>query len=339
MQLSEFDFPFDPALIASQPVDPRDQARLLVLPRAPGDTTHRRVADLPSLLQPGDLLVLNDTKVLPARLVGKRATSGGRVELLLVKELGTGIWEVLIKGTVNPGQVVELRDAERLTVLERSAKRTTVQFTGKRPVQDLLHKIGEVPLPPYIKREPSDSDRAWYQTVFAREEGAIAAPTAGLHFTQRLLDALRERGVAINTITLHVGPGTFLPVKTERIHDHQLAPEQVEVPENTVRAVAETKWRGGRVVAVGTTVVRSLEAASDAQGVLTAGRGVTDLFIMPGYRFRVIDGLMTNFHLPRTTLLMLVAALTGVERLRGAYQVAVTERYRFYSYGDAMIIL
>ncbi len=339
MRLSEFDFPFDSALIAERPAEPRDHARLLSLPRKDGPCAHHRILDLPDLLNDGDLLVINDTKVLPARLSGRKHPSRGRVELLLVRDLGDGLWEAFVKGRLQPGQVVDITGGERMSVVERTATRTTVRFAHPASVTELVRSAGQMPLPPYIKREPCESDREWYQTVFAKAEGAIAAPTAGLHFTAGLLRAIEARGVRIAAITLHVGPGTFLPVTADRVDDHRLEPEQVELSAETARAINETRRRAGRVIAVGTTVVRTLEAAAGGDGTVEPVSGRTDLFIIPGYRFRVVDGMMTNFHLPRTTLLMLVSAFVGVERLREAYEVAVRERYRFYSYGDAMIIL
>lgn len=339
MRLSAFDFPFDATLIADRPTDPRDHARLLCLPRKEGPCTHHRIFDLPDLLRDGDLLVVNDTRVIPARLSGRKIPSGGRIELLLVRDLGEGLWEALIRGRLQPGQVVEITGGERLSVIERSATRTTVRFAHPSSVAALVRAAGEMPLPPYIKREPCESDREWYQTVFAKAEGAVAAPTAGLHFTPELLGAIEARGVRIATITLHVGPGTFRPVTAERIREHRLEPEQVELSVAAARAVEEARGRAGRVIAVGTTVVRTLEAAAGRDGRVMPMSGGTDLFILPGHEFRVVDGMMTNFHLPRTTLLMLVSAFVGVERLREAYEVAVREKYRFYSYGDAMIIL
>ncbi len=339
MLLSDFDFPFDPSLIADHPVDPRDHARLLVLPRAGGPCSHRRVADLPALLNPGDLVVVNDTRVVAARLIGRKRPSGGRVELLMVKDLGEDTWEVLLKGDVRPGHVITLDSRSEATVLERSPVRTTLRMTGPRPVPELMETIGLMPLPPYIKRQPCESDRRWYQTIFASKKGAIAAPTAGLHLTDGLLDAFRTRGIRVATVTLHVGPGTFLPVKTDRVREHRMGAEWFEVSPEAAEAVRRAKADGARVVAVGTTVVRSLEATSDQDTVVRSRKGETDMFIMPGYQFRVVDGLMTNFHLPRTTLLMLVSAFTGLERLRGVYHEAVQARYRFYSYGDAMLIL
>ncbi len=338
MLLSEFDFPFDSSLIASKPVEPRDQARLLVVDRGAGRFFHRRVLDLPSLLKPGDLVVVNDTKVMAARLNGRKQPGGRQVDVLFVKDLGGGIWEVLVKGRFQPGDAIELTSQTRAVIVERGESRTTVRVESPRPFQEVMREIGRMPLPPYIKREPTAEDRTWYQTLFARQEGAVAAPTAGLHFTDRLLASLREHGVMLATVTLHVGPATFKPVTVERIEDHSMGAEWIEVSVETAELLRRTKAAGGRVVAVGTTVVRALESTADPNGTVRPFRGETELFIVPGYRFRAVDILMTNFHLPRTTLLMLVSAFAGVERMRAAYQEAINERYRLYSYGDAMLI-
>lgn len=339
MVLTEFDFPFDPTLIADRPVEPRDEARLLVVPRTAGPHSHRRVMDLPALLNFGDLLVVNDTKVLAVRLVGCKRPTGGRLGLVFVRELGKGLWEVLCKGNAKRGQVIEFGKEATATVVERTADRTTVKLESSLPSREIFEKLGQMPLPPYIKRAPRPEDRHWYQTVFAREAGAIAAPTAGLHFTERLVTALRQRGIELATVTLHVGPPTFRPVRTERIEEHLMGGEQIEVRTEAIAAIAQAKQRGGRIVAVGTTVVRALESAAQPDGAMSPMCGETRLYITPGYGFKVVDALLTNFHLPRTTLLMLVSAFAGVESLRKAYQEAVKERYRFYSYGDAMLII
>ena len=339
MLLSDLDFPFDPALVADRPMEPRDQARLLVVPQHGGECSHRRVADLPDLLTPGDLLVVNDTKVMAARLSGRRRPGGGRVELVLLREVEAGIWEVLLKGAGRPGQVIELGRGATATILEGTPSHTVVRLASPCPVRELLDELGKMPLPPYIKRSPTDADRIWYQSVFARVEGAVAAPTASLHFTAALLKNLEVTGVQVMPVTLHVGPGTFRPIRTPNVEDHVLAAEWKEVPAGTAETVRRTKARGGRVVAVGTTVVRALESSVDLAGAVRAKSGETDLFILPGYRFRAVDALMTNFHHPRMTLLLLVSAFGGLERLRGAYREAVAARYRLYSYGDAMLIL
>ena len=338
MLLSEFDFPFDPALVADHPVLPRDQARLLVMERTSGARLHRRVADLPSLLQPGDLVVVNNTKVMPARVPAQVRSTGKWLDLLFVQDLGQGEWEVLIKGRFKPGAMVDFSGGGRGEIGERSQARTTLKVTGVTSVYDLMHAAGTMPLPPYIKREPSTDDQQWYQTMFAREEGAIAAPTAGLHFTRELVEALTAKGIELAQVTLHVGPGTFRSVKSDSIEDHRMLAEQVDVSEAAVEQIRRVRARGNRVVAVGTTVVRALETAARGGQGIQPFQGPAELFITPGFEFQVIDGLVTNFHLPRTTLLMLVSALVGVESLRAAYAEAVAQRYRFYSYGDAMLI-
>jgi len=339
MLLSEFDFPFDPSLIADHPVEPRDQARLLVVPKSGGACVHHRVTDLPDFLNANDLLIVNDTKVLPARLNGRRQPGGGHIELVLVRPAGSGQtdrWEVLCKRT-KPGQVIELDGGVTATVVEQGAGGIIMKFSS--PVPALMEKFGRMPLPPYIKREPTEQDQLWYQTMFAREAGAIAAPTAGLHFTERLLAALKDKGVRMATVTLHVGPATFRPVTAERIDEHRMSTEWAELSSQAASAINETRKAGGRVVAVGTTVVRTLEAANSADGTVKPMQGEVGLFITPGYRFKVVDVLMTNFHLPKTTLLMLVSAFAGLEPLRAAYAEAVREKYRFYTYGDAMLIM
>lgn len=338
MLLSEFDFPFDPLLIASEPVIPKDRARLLVMDRSRGGLLHRTVADLPDLLRPGDLLVVNDTRVRPARVAGRKLPSGAAVELLFVRARSDRSWEVLAKGNLKAGQIIEVSPSDRVVVESRDSNTTVVRIESARAVGDFFERFGRMPLPPYIKRSPVEQDREWYQTVFARDEGAVAAPTAGLHFTPDLLDRLKQRGIGLAQITLHVGVGTFKPVTVERIEDHRMGAEWLDVGDKAVEAILATREAGGRAVAVGTTVVRALEAASAPQGELRPYRGETGLFIRPGHAFRAVDGLLTNFHLPKTTLLMLVSAFAGTVNLRRAYEEAVRERYRFFSYGDAMLI-
>ncbi len=338
MLLTEFDFPFDPTLVADHPVLPRDKARLLVMERTSGARSHRRVADLPSLLQPGDLVVVNNTKVMPARVPAQVRSTGKWLDLLFVQDLGQGEWEVLIKGRFKPGAMVDFPGRGTGEIVERSQARTTLKVTGVTSVYDLMHAAGTMPLPPYIKREPSQQDQQWYQTMFARQEGAIAAPTAGLHFTRELVEALTAKGIELAQVTLHVGPGTFRSVKSDSIEDHRMLAEQVDVSEAAVEQIRRVRARGNRVVAVGTTVVRALETAARGGQGIQPFQGPAELFITPGFDFQVISGLVTNFHLPRTTLLMLVSAFVGVESLRAAYAEAVAQRYRFYSYGDAMLI-
>jgi S-adenosylmethionine:tRNA ribosyltransferase-isomerase len=340
MQLSEFDFPFDSSLIAAHPSLPRDHARLLVLQLLDRSLAHRRVDELPDLLQAGDLLVVNNTKVLAARVAGRKRPSGAEVEILFVKDLGDAIWEVLIKGTFRPGQMIEMDAGVSAVVIERTPTRTTVRIESPIPLSEWLRQYGRMPLPPYLKRAPTDQDREWYQTLFAQHEGAIAAPTAGLHFTPELVTRLQQRRIGLTTVTLHVGVGTFKPVTVDQIEDHRMGAEWLEVGTEAVRAIEQVQATGGRIVAVGTTVVRALEtAARAAEGQIRPYRGETDMFMTPGFSFKVVDALLTNFHLPRTTLLMLVSAFAGTAFLRQAYAEAVRERYRFYSYGDAMLVL
>jgi len=339
MHLSAFDFPFDPSLIAVEPVVPRDQAKLLTLNRETQQLSHRHVADLPSLLKQGDLLVVNDTKVLAARVPGVKKASGKPVEVLFVRERNEGRWEIMVKGTFRVGQVIEFGDQARATIVKRDATGTEVDVECPMSIDTFLAERGSMPLPPYIKRAPLQEDHQWYQTMFAKHGGAIAAPTAGLHFTEELFGRLNDSGIKVATVTLHVGPGTFKPVTTEQIEDHEMGGERFMISEETVKAIQETKQAGGRVVAVGTTVVRTLETVMKEQGELVSMSGESRLFITPGFQFKIVDVLMTNFHLPRTTLLMLVSAFAGIEPIRNAYEEAVKERYRFYSYGDAMLIL
>ena len=338
MRLTDFDFPFDPSLIATHPTCPRDHARLLLMDRASGTLSHHRIANLPDLLDAGDLIVANDTKVLAARVGGRVADTGRALDILFVRDVGQGLWEVLLKGRLRAGQVIRVQDGVRLIVVERGPNRTTVRMEGAGNMEDLMRRFGMMPLPPYIKRPPVAEDREWYQTLFARAEGAIAAPTAGLHFTEGLLADLRRQGIGFTTVTLHVGPGTFRPVASDRIKDHRMEAEVVDVSEQAAKMIQDTKAQGGRIVAIGTTVTRALESAAGATGQVQPFRGPTPLFISPGFVFHAVDVLLTNFHLPRTTLLMLVSAFTGIDRLRKAYGEAVAARYRFYSYGDAMLI-
>lgn len=339
MQLSEFDFPFDPSLIATHPVLPRDEARLLVLHTKDQSLVHRSIKNLPDLARPGDLLVVNNTKVRAARVTGWKRPSAASIEMLFVKELSDRTWEIFAKGKLNPGQVIDVSPDASVVVSVCEAGRTTVRIETTLTVEKFFLRHGRMPLPPYIKRPPTEEDREWYQTVFAKDEGAIAAPTAGLHFTLDLLQQLEHRGVGLASVTLHVGPGTFQQVSVGQIEDHRMGSEWIDVGSETVRAIEQTRAKGGRVIAVGTTVVRALETAAQAQGQIRPYQGETTLFITPGFPFKVVDSLLTNFHLPRTTLLMLVSALGGRSLLRQAYEEAVRARYRFYSYGDAMLVI
>jgi S-adenosylmethionine:tRNA ribosyltransferase-isomerase len=341
MHLAEFDFDLPRELIADRPAEPRDRARLLVLP-AEGAVADRGIADLPRLLRPGDLLVFNDTKVIPARLVGRRGLA--TVEITLARDLGGGAWRVYAKGArrLHPGDRIEFAADLAAEIIEKSPEgEVTLRFDVEGAAfRDALARYGAMPLPPYIKRPRGGDaqDRADYQTIFAREEGAVAAPTAGLHFTPALLDALAARGIEWATVTLHVGPGTFLPVKTDDPRQHRMHAEWGVVNVEAARRINAARARGGRIVAVGTTSLRLLESAAAESGKIRGFSGETRLFILPGYRFRAIDLLLTNFHLPRSTLLMLVAALAGLDRIKAAYEHAVAARYRFFSYGDACLI-
>jgi len=354
MRLSDFDYELPPACIAQEPAPERDHARLLVHERETDRTRHRRVCDLAEFLRPGDLLVLNDTRVLRSRLFARRA-SGGRVEFLLLEPAPDSdrAWTALVHPArrLQVGERLELEGAP-ITMLLRARGRNpdgsaamewSVELEESPGVAVdaalVMERAGHVPLPPYVERPADALDGARYQTVYAASPGAVAAPTAGLHFTPELLTRLEGLGVRRATLTLHVGPGTFQPVKNERVEEHRLRAERYELSPATVDAVQTTRARGGRVVAVGTTVVRTLESCVDAGGELVPGRGSTDLFLRPGARFRVVDALLTNFHLPRSTLLMLVCAFAGRERVLRLYHEAIELGYRFYSYGDAMLLL
>jgi len=334
-----FDYDLPDELIAQTPAARRDAARLLVVHRRTGEFTHRTVADLPELLSPGDLLVLNDTKVLPARLIGTREATGGRWGGLFLREPEPGVWELMAKtrGYVRRGEAVAVMPGPlKLILVGRTPdKHWLVRPEPPGPVEDVLAKHGRVPLPPYIRKGVAKSgDDERYQTVYAAAPGSVAAPTAGLHFTPELLAAVEAKGIGTARVTLHVGLGTFAPIKTADPTKHAIHSEWCEVPATTADRVTETKRRGGRVIAVGTTTTRTLETAGGQPF-----RGESSLFIHPPFDFRVIGGLMTNFHLPRTTLLLLVQAFAGSDLLKRAYQEAIRGRYRFYSYGDAMLIL
>lgn len=337
LTLSDFDFELPEAQIAAHPLAGRDQSRLAVLGRESGTIDHRHFHELPTLLQPGDLLVLNDTRVFPARIFGHKQRSGGKVELLLLAGDG-GSWRALARGRLKVGDRLEFADDLSGQITELHGDGQVQCDFAERDVMGWLQQHGEMPLPPYIKRPRTAADKDRYQTVFGCHTGSVAAPTSGLHFTDDLLARLKTAGIYQTFVTLHVGPGTFLPVRTERIDDHIMHPEQYHIPADTVAAIAAAKARDGRIIACGTTVTRALESAVDTDGTIATGAGSSRLFITPGYRFGVVDGLITNFHLPRSTLLMLVSAMTGRERLLAAYKEAVTDGYRFFSYGDAMLI-
>ena len=347
MHLSDFDYDLPPELIAQEPVPERGRSRLLQFDRRTGQSTHHTVADLPSLLAPGDLLVVNDTRVYPARLLGHRVPSGGEVECLLLSRLDDERWEAL----VHPGQ--KLKESTRavfkgagyrleLQVLARRFQgRRTVRLTATgADVKTVIDAIGHVPLPPYIKRADHSGDRERYQTVYARERGSVAAPTAGLHFTADLFDALDAGGVTRTAVTLHVGYGTFQPIRSERVEEHTVGAEPFEITPTAAQDINTALDEGRRIVAVGTTSTRVLETAiRQGDGRIAAGSGLADLYIYPGFDFRAVGALMTNFHLPRSSLLVLVCALAGREPILAAYADAIADRYRFYSYGDAMLIV
>jgi S-adenosylmethionine:tRNA ribosyltransferase-isomerase len=336
MQRSDFHYDLPPELIAQSPLAERRASRLLVLDGGTGQFEDRLFADLPSVLRAGDLLVFNDTRVLPARVLGRKAT-GGRVELLLERLLGPRTALVHLRASHKPqqGSHVDLPGGARARVGARAGELTEIELD--REVVPFLEAHGETPLPPYIARSPNATDRERYQTVFARSPGAVAAPTAGLHFDTAMLDTLAARGVERAFLTLHVGAGTFAPVRTQRVEDHELHAEWLDVPAATCAAVERCRERGGRVVAVGTTSVRALETAARG-GKLAPFSGDSRLYIYPGFEFRVVDAMVTNFHLPESSLLMLVAAFAGRERTLAAYRHAVVQRYRFFSYGDAMFV-
>ena len=339
MKRTDFSFDLPEELIAQTPLQRRDGSRLLHLDKHTGAVEHGHFYDLPRYLKPGDCLVLNDSRVLPARLIGSRA-SGGSVELVLLRDLGDGKWECLSRPgrKTKPGTELLFGEGElRATVLEvAEGGNRIVQFHYEGIFLEVLERLGKMPLPPYIREELQDAER--YQTVYSRELGSAAAPTAGLHFTKELLAQIEAMGVNIAYGTLHVGLGTFRPVKEEEIEDHPMHAEYCIVPERTARLVTDTKKAGGRIVSVGTTSCRTLESFAREDGTLEPCSGWTDIFIYPGYRFKCVDALVTNFHLPESTLIMLVSALAGREHVLNAYRIAVEERYRFFSFGDAMFI-
>ncbi|MCG2579493.1 MAG: tRNA preQ1(34) S-adenosylmethionine ribosyltransferase-isomerase QueA [Marinobacter sp.] len=338
MNVSDFHFDLPDELIARYPLKERTASRLLSLNGLSGDIDHLQFTHLPDLLQPGDLLVFNDTRVIPARLFGRKET-GGQVEVLVERVLGEHeiLAHVRASKALKPGQKVLLEDGTALRMMGRDDALFHLFCDSDEAVLDVLERIGHMPLPPYVDRPDESSDRERYQTVYAREAGAVAAPTAGLHFDESMLERLKAQGVDVAWVTLHVGAGTFQPVRVDRIEDHVMHSEVAHVPDQTVDAVNRARARGGRVVAVGTTSVRSLESATRG-GVLRSFRGETDIFIHPGYRFQAVDAMVTNFHLPESTLIMLVSAFAGYNNVMAAYAEAVREKYRFFSYGDAMFI-
>jgi S-adenosylmethionine:tRNA ribosyltransferase-isomerase len=344
MHISEFDYQLPKELIAQKPLERRDASRMLVLDRRKRAWTDSQFALLPGYLCPNDILVVNNTRVFPARLVGQRDPSGGRVEILLVRELEPFVWEALVRpaNRLKEGNHVRFGNSElQCTVIRADGETLRVlRFEFEGQFEYLLDRLGEAPLPPYIKRHdgPSPEDRERYQTVYAHSQGAIAAPTAGLHFSHGLIEEIRARGIEIVEITLHVGYGTFEPVRAPQVKDHRVSPERFEISSAAATAINSCRRAGGRVIAVGTTTTRTLESAN-ATGRLEAGAGTAELTIIPGFRFRVTDALLTNFHLPRSSLLLLVCAFADRELVLQAYQHAVESHYRFYSYGDCMLII
>ncbi|MGE4354008.1 MAG: tRNA preQ1(34) S-adenosylmethionine ribosyltransferase-isomerase QueA [Oscillospiraceae bacterium] len=340
MNKSDFNFYLPEELIAQTPIPRRDGSRLLHLDKNTGEVEHRHFYDLPEYLRPGDCLVLNDSRVLPARLIGTRKT-GGHIEVVLLRDLGDDCWECLTRPgrKSRPGTELVFGNGELTAEVQAVAEggKRIIKFYYEGIFLETLERLGKMPLPPYIKVELEDQER--YQTVYSRELGSAAAPTAGLHFTKELLKKIEDMGVNVCYITLHVGLGTFRPVKTEKIEDHEMHSEFCIVPERTSKIVTETKKNGGRIICVGTTSCRTVESFANDDGTLDATSGWTDIFIYPGYRFKCLDALITNFHLPESTLIMLVSALAGRENILRAYDIAVHERYRFFSFGDSMLIL
>lgn len=340
MNVKDFDFELPEELIAQDPLEKRDNSRLMVLDKDTGAVSHKVFYEITEELQPGDCLVINDTKVIPARLFGEKEDTHAQIEVLLLKRTEKDVWETLVKPgkKAKPGTVIVFGDGklrgEVVDIVDEGNR--LIRFSYQGIFEEVLDELGQMPLPPYITHQLKDKNR--YQTVYAKYEGSAAAPTAGLHFTEELLEQLQQKGVKIARVTLHVGLGTFRPVKVENVLEHHMHSEFWQVSEETAAMVNETKAAGGRVIAVGTTSCRTIESASTEDGVLHAGSGWTEIFIYPGYRFKVLDGLITNFHLPQSTLIMLVSALAGREHVLDAYKTAVEERYRFFSFGDAMFI-
>jgi S-adenosylmethionine:tRNA ribosyltransferase-isomerase len=342
MQLNEFDFDLPQKLIAQQPLAERSSSRLLLLNRVTAQISHRQFASLPELLREGDLLVRNETRVLPARLLGRKQ-SGGQIEVLLVRQLDVeqNVWRCMTRAS-KPMRVGSLLDFPEGLIGEVIAEvgdgHRLLRFSCTGNFSAVLERVGHMPLPPYIRRDDQPLDKSRYQTVFANNPGAVAAPTAGLHFSAETFASLSERNIEVCGITLHVGPGTFLPVRTDNLLEHRMHAEVYEIPEATAILINTARAEGRRIVGLGTTVTRTLEHAVDGQGRLQAGAGETDLFIMPGFKFRMVDALITNFHLPKSTLLVLVSAFAGRDFVLRAYQEAVDHGYRFFSYGDCMLI-
>lgn len=339
MLLSEFDYHLPEELIAQKPCEPRDHSRLMVVDRAANHISHRHFYDLKEYLKAGDALIFNDTKVIPARLIGAKAETGGKVEVFLLSRKTGDTWEALVKPgkKARVGSVIRFGDELACEVTGNTDfGGRTVAFRYQGVFEEILDRLGQTPLPPYIKEELADKDR--YQTVYARERGSAAAPTAGLHFTREMLDDLKTMGVRLGFVTLHVGLGTFRPVNVDTVEDHVMHREYYRVPEETAEMISAAKARGGRIVAVGTTAIRTLESASVTKGVIEAKSGWTEIFIYPGYEFKIVDAIITNFHLPKSTLLMLVSAFSGRDLIFRAYGEAIEKKYHFFSFGDAMLL-
>ena len=340
MKTADFDYELPQELIAQDPLEQRDSSRLLILDKKTGERTHRIFHDIIDYLHEGDCLVINNTKVIPARLIGEREGTGGKVEVLLLKRMTDNVWETLVKPgkKARPGMRLSfgggLLHAEVQEVVDEGNRLIRFEYEGI--FEEILDQLGQMPLPPYITHQLKDKNR--YQTVYAKYEGSAAAPTAGLHFTEELLQQIQEKGVKIARVTLHVGLGTFRPVKVDDVTQHHMHTEFYHVSQEAADIINETKRQGGRVICVGTTSCRTIESAADGHGVVQATEGDTDIFIYPGYQFKVLDCLITNFHLPESTLLMLVSALAGKENIMAAYKEAVEMKYRFFSFGDAMFI-
>ena len=339
LKTADFDFQLPEELIAQTPLERRDASRLLALDKTTGAVAHHHFYDLPQFLRPGDCLVLNDSRVLPARLIGRRPT-GGACEVLLLVDKGEGLWECLVRPgrKLKPGAQVIFGDGQLTAIIEAELAdgKRDVRFHYQGIFLEILEQLGKMPLPPYIKAELKDQER--YQTVYSKVVGSAAAPTAGLHFTPELLERVREMDVKVCYVTLHVGLGTFRPVKAEDIQEHEMHSEFCQISQETADVINETKRNGGRVICVGTTSCRTVESFAAGDGTMSERSGWTNIFIYPGYRFKVLDALITNFHLPQSTLIMLVSALAGREHVLAAYEEAVRERYRFFSFGDAMMI-
>lgn len=346
MRISDFDYYLPEELIAQYPSQKRDESRLLAVHRDSGAVEHKTFYDVIDYLEPGDCLVMNDSKVIPARLFGQKEGTGAKVEFLLIKRREGDVWEAMVR----PGR--KLRPGARVVFSDEPGHRFSAEITdyaegGTRIVRfeydgsfhDRLEEYGHIPLPPYINRSDEELDRRMYQTVYSREEGSVAAPTAGLHFTEELLDRIREKGVYTAYVTLHVGIGTFRPVKCDTVEEHHMHFEEYEITKENADIINKAKAEGGRIISVGTTSTRTMESAADENGRLSACRGSTDIFIYPGYEFKIVDALITNFHLPKSTLLMLISALYDREKILEIYKEAVEKRYSFFSYGDAMFII